>query len=209
MHPLVAVPVDVVGNLRQQNPLPPQDPERLKRERRVHEIEVVALLFRRLQRQAEAGIEVLGAVLALVRDMRRIVDDHVKAGILERHVRIVANHVGLVRRVDVHADDLPLQPPPETAPVDGGVENVHGGLARVEVQHLVEQFGIVAKPDGRKRVVAAECRAVLRLGNANGQGGTVRCHSISVSFRVLRFLFDQKALHLSTPLLGDMWFVLS
>ena len=64
VRPLEAMAVDVIGNLAQQDAFRFQDAVGLRQEGRVQVREVVAGLGRRLQDQAEAGVEILGVVLA-------------------------------------------------------------------------------------------------------------------------------------------------
>jgi len=123
MGPLKAVPVDIVGDLAKQNPFPAQDAIRLLRKRRIEMAEVVTLFERRFQNQAEARVEIFGTVAPLVGNVRRIVDDRVKAAALKRHAHIVADDSGPVPGIDVQADDLPFAPFPETTGIDGGIED--------------------------------------------------------------------------------------
>ena len=76
MRRLVTVPVNIVGDLCQQDSLWPKNPKGFKGKRGIHEVEVIAFFLWRL-RVSQPRVEVLGAILTLVGDMWRIVDDHV------------------------------------------------------------------------------------------------------------------------------------
>lgn len=114
MGPLEPVPMNIVSDLAKENSFPAQDAIGLLHKRRIEMAEVVTLFERRFQNQAKAGVEILGAVASLVRDVRWIVDDRVKAAVLEGHAHVVADDGGTVPGIDVQADDLPSASFPET-----------------------------------------------------------------------------------------------
>ena len=55
-------------------------------------VEVVPRRRRRLQDQTEAGIKILGLVLALVGNVRRVVNHHVEALVSKWHLPVVGHH---------------------------------------------------------------------------------------------------------------------
>ena len=84
MGPQVAVIVNVIGDLAQQDALGFQHAVCFLDERRVSVSERVALFLRGSKAQAESRVEVLGPVSSLVGDVRRVVNDRVEENGAER-----------------------------------------------------------------------------------------------------------------------------
>ena len=120
-------------------------------------------------RRGQPFVEVLNAVFALIRYVRRVVDHHVELFARERHGPVVRNHVRPVLWVDVHADHGPGTADPEAALVDRGVKSAFRSLSGIEVEHLFEKLGVGPVPDGRQRIVGPRRR--LNGGSGSGNRG--------------------------------------
>src|SRR6266404_8424377 len=112
MRPLILMIVNVVGDLAEQNTVGPQDPHCFLNEQRVKIGERIAVLFWRALTQAKPNIEVLLLVLALIWNVRRIIDNHIKDASRKRHSQVVADNRWAMGGRDVHSDDLALGSPP-------------------------------------------------------------------------------------------------
>ena len=82
--PLVAMVMDIVSNLAEQNSLVLQYAVGFLNKRWEGMSEGVALFLRRLFSEAETFVEVFLLIPPLVRDVRRVVDHHVKEVISKR-----------------------------------------------------------------------------------------------------------------------------
>ena len=91
VRPLEAVSVHVVSDFAEKNSLFLQNAMSFSDERRVHVGEVIALFERCLENEAETLVEILGLVLPLIRDVGRIVNDHIEAAVFEGHPSVIAN----------------------------------------------------------------------------------------------------------------------
>src|SRR5712692_541056 len=112
---------------------------------------VISICSRRFEDEPESTIEVFRLVLALIWNMRGIVNNHVKRVVLERHVTVIRNNVRVKLRVNIQTHDLSLAPLPESPDVDGGIENCLRPFSWVKVKHQFQQLGIGSKPNGRER----------------------------------------------------------
>jgi len=171
VRPLILVVVDVVGDLAKQNAFSLQNPICFLDERRECVAEAVPLLFRRSNHKPKPGVEILEIVFALVRNMGRVINNHVDAASPERHRRIVSDDAGFVLTGNVHADDAALAATPESTTIHGRVQDTPRGCARVERKKPFQKFRIIACPYRRER-------AVFRLPKTNG---FLRRHHYSAS----------------------------
>ena len=96
MRPLVTVIVNVVGDLAEENAFRLQDSKSLFNEWRICVREAVAQFLRGTITETKAGVKILGFVFSLIRDMRRIINDHVKRAVREGHSRVIRNNGRLV-----------------------------------------------------------------------------------------------------------------
>lgn len=78
MSPLIAMVVNVIGNLAQQDAFIHQNAMSFGHECRIRVCEAVAMLLWRATAQSEPDIEIFGLVTPLVRDMRRIVNNDIE-----------------------------------------------------------------------------------------------------------------------------------
>ncbi|MBI4479436.1 MAG: hypothetical protein HY651_05395 [Acidobacteria bacterium] len=117
MRPLVAVIVYVVSNLAKENAFWLQDSESLFNKWRVGVRKAVAQFLRGTIAEPEASVKILGFVFSLIRDMGRIINDHVKRAVTEGHSRVIRNNGRLVLQLDVQAYDASLAAAPESASV--------------------------------------------------------------------------------------------
>lgn len=154
VRPLITVVVNIVGNLSEQNPFIPQHSVSLAHEWRERMRERVAVLLRGVKFKAKPLLEILLIVFALIRNMRRIVDDHVITRILKWHVGVVPYHVGVVTWFDVEASHRTLTPPPESSVVYCCVQNFLWAGLGIKIQHSLQQFRVIAEPNGRKWLIS-------------------------------------------------------
>ena len=117
MRPLVTVIVNVVGDLAEENAFRLQDSKSLFNERGISVREVVAQFLWGTITETKAGVKILGFVFPLIRDMGRIINDHVKRAVAEGHSRVIRNNRRLVLLLDVQANDAALAVAPETASI--------------------------------------------------------------------------------------------
>src|SRR5712692_269134 len=153
MRPLILMIVNVVGDLAEQNTVGPQHPYCFFNEQRVKIGEGIAMLFWRALAQAKPSIEVLLLVPALIGNMRRIIDNHIKDASRKRHSHVVANNRWAMGGRYVHPDDLALGPAPKSATVYRGIKDVFWLAVRVEIEHAFQEFAIFAIPNRGDRCV--------------------------------------------------------
>jgi hypothetical protein len=103
--PLVPVVVNVVRYLTHQNALRAQDAKSLPEERWKGVRKRIPVLFRGAHYKPKALVEILSLVLPLIGDMRRVVKDDVEVLVRGKHIRVVADHIRVEARVNVHPDD--------------------------------------------------------------------------------------------------------
>src|SRR3954468_9996185 len=115
--------MNVVGDLAQKHAVIDQHTARLAHECRVRMRKAITMLLGRARTKAEAVIKVLLPIPSLVRDMRRIVNHHVKSTVAERHHRVIAAHCRPVFRIEVEANYRPLAAPPEACAVNCRVKD--------------------------------------------------------------------------------------
>src|ERR1700730_1321450 len=153
MRPLILMIVNVVSYLAEQNTIGLQDPHCFFNELRIKICERIAVLFWRAPAQTKPSIEVLLLVLALIGDMRRIIDDHIKDASRKRHCHVVADNRWAMYCRYVHPDDLALGSAPKSATVYRGIKDVSWLGVRVEIKHAFQEFAIFAIPNRRNRCV--------------------------------------------------------
>jgi hypothetical protein len=90
---------------------------------------------------------------ALIGDMRRIIDDHIKDASRKRHCHVVADNRWAMYCRYVHPDDLALGSAPKSATVYCGIKDVSWLGVRVEIEHAFQEFAIFAIPNRRNRCV--------------------------------------------------------
>src|SRR5437588_12138736 len=100
-------------------------------------------------------IEVFLAVVTLIWDVRRIVDNDIEGRIPEGNVPVVGDDIGIVLGIDIQSDDSAGAPSPKPADVDGCVQYLTGASPRIKFQHFFEQFTIRTAPDRRERLVSS------------------------------------------------------
>jgi hypothetical protein len=144
---LEPVPVNVVCDFAKQNAVLAKDTVRFANEGRVKVREVVAVFQGRLEDQPKASIEILLLILALIGNVRWIIDNHVKAFILERHLAIIGNDVREEFLVNIDAYYLALTALPKATDIDCSVKYQLWPLLRVKSKHALQEFGIRALPD--------------------------------------------------------------
>ncbi len=137
VSPLILVVMNIVSNLAQQNAFGPQNPIGFFEKRRIRVRERVAMFLRRPLAKPEARVEILQSIPPLVRDMWRIVDDHVHNPAPEGHVHVVTDHRRPVATLHIEADHSPLTPSPEAPYVYRGVQDSFGASFRVEPQQAL------------------------------------------------------------------------
>src|SRR5260370_21202153 len=93
--------------------------------------------------------------------MRRIINYHVEAAILEGHSLVVDDHCGTMPLIDIQADDLATNPFPgsmnafpESPRVHSGIKDKSGRLLWVKTKHSFQQIRIGSFPDGRKWLIS-------------------------------------------------------
>jgi len=137
MCPLIPVMMNIVRDLAKQDPLRPQYPVSLSQERWKRVGKSIVILLRGTDDESKAFVEVFGLVLSLVRNVRRIVHNHIKATGPERHISIVTHNIRMTLRVDIETSNWPLSASPKPAAVDCCIQYLLGRTPRVEVQHLL------------------------------------------------------------------------
>lgn len=123
MGPLIAMVVNVIGYLAQQESIRDQHSPCLCHERRVCVSECVPILFGRASPQPKSGVEVFGTIASLIRDMRWIVNNYVELAGPKRHGRVVCTNFRPVSGIDIQPDNRPGCAPPKSTAVDRSVQN--------------------------------------------------------------------------------------
>jgi len=167
MRPLIAMMVNVVRNLTKKNTLRFQNSISFQNERRVGVRKSVSHFFWRPRPQPKPDSEVLLLVSSLVRDVRGIIDDHVKKIVLKWHLGIVSDNARLVRGLYVHADDFAFGSSPESTAVYRGVQNTRRVLPRIELEQPFYQVGIFSGPDRGERCVLSRLRLACHQGGSH------------------------------------------
>lgn len=130
--PLVPVMVDVIGYLAQQYSFGFQDAIGFFYEGWVRVGECISVFLCGPEHQPKTRIEVLRNVSTLVRNVRRIVYNHVEGAVTERHAGVITDNRWPMPCLDVHPNNRARTSPPESAPVDCCVENPFWCLTGVE-----------------------------------------------------------------------------
>ncbi len=112
---------------------------------------VISICSRRFEDEPESTIEVFRLVLALIWNMRGIVNNHVKRVVLERHVAVIRNNVWMKLGINVQTHDLPFAALPESPNIYGCIENRLGPLSWVKVEHHFQKLRIGSKPNRWQR----------------------------------------------------------
>jgi len=152
--PLIPMIVNVVGDLTKQNAAISENSVRFADERWVQVRETMAIPGERLQYQAEARIEILCLVFSLIRDVWRIVNNYVKASVLEGHPPVIGNDVRTETGVDVDAKNFSATSLPESSSIERRIKNRSGAPIRIELKHFFEQFTIRAVPNRGNRLIS-------------------------------------------------------
>lgn len=92
--------------------------------------------------------------------MRRIINYHVETRLAKRHAGVVAYDARAVPHPQIHAHDRTTAVLPESPPTDSRIQNPNWLPLRIETEHLFEENGIFAVPNGRKGTI----RMTLYLG---------------------------------------------
>ena len=92
----------------------------------------------------------------MIRDVRRVVHNHVKTFVPERHLAIIGNHRWPELLVDVDSDHLAIAALPEAPGIYGSVKNPFWPLMRVKAKHAFQKFGIRAFPNRGQRLISSE-----------------------------------------------------
>jgi hypothetical protein len=119
---------------------------------------IVSLFGRGCHDEPEPLVEILSLILALIRDVWRVVDDYVKRSIGKWHVVVIANDIRLMLRINVHAGHGPRTPDPESSAIDRSVKDSPRCLVWVEPKHFLKKLGVSAVPDGWKWIIPGLCR---------------------------------------------------
>ena len=149
VRPLEAMPMNIVGNLAEQDAFGFEDTISFSNKFRVQMGEVISICCRRLDDETESAVEILRLVLALIGYVGRIVDNDVKRAVLERHVAVIADHVRVKLRVNVQPHDLSFAPLPESPNIYCRIQNRLRPFSRIKVEHHLQQLGIGSKPNRR------------------------------------------------------------
>jgi len=160
VSPLVAMVVDIVSNLAEQNPLVLQYAVGFLNKGRVSVSEGVTLFLRRFLSEAETFVEVFLVISPLVRDVRGVVDHHIEEIVSKRRGCIVGHNGGFVLGFNINSDDPAVASPPESTAVDGSIQDSSRMFARIERQHPFEQFSIVPVPHRGDGIVLSCSRTI-------------------------------------------------
>ena len=136
--PLVPVVVNVVGDLAEKNAFFLQYAMRATHEWWERVREGVMIFLRGAQYQTKARIEVFLIVPTLIRNVRRVVHDHIETPVPKWHCCVVAHQARPMPRFDIQSDDRPRAVPPEAPSVNGRIENSPRLSARVEFEHSLK-----------------------------------------------------------------------
>jgi hypothetical protein len=147
VRPLISVVMHVVGDLAEKDPFGSQHTVSLPQERRKGVGKRIVILLGGADDEPEALVEILGLVPSLVWNVRRIVHHHVQTPGPERHAGIVTHNIRVTMRVNIETRDRAFAPAPEPAPIDCCIQDLPGCSSWIETQHLLDEPGIIAKPD--------------------------------------------------------------
>jgi len=136
MRPLVAVMVNIVCYLAEQYALVFENAERLPQKQRKGVGEGVAVLLGGLQDEAESLVEVFFVVLALIRNVWRIIYNDIELAVFkEVHVRVVPNDIWFILWIDVKPNHWALAPPPKPSSIDSGIQNFSRRISGIKLEY--------------------------------------------------------------------------
>lgn len=158
--PLIAMPVDIVGNFAEQDAFLPQYTKGFVQERFERVRQIVAAFDRRLHDKAESILKVFRLIAALVGNVGRIIDYHVERLVVAGHIRVVSQNIRRVRRINIHADYLAVAAAPKTPCIYRCIQDVARGFLWIKAEHLFQQLRIIAVPHGRQRLVGRRRRLI-------------------------------------------------
>ncbi|MCH7477655.1 MAG: hypothetical protein IIA14_06100 [SAR324 cluster bacterium] len=135
---------------------------------------VIAVFRRGFDSQAKPLAEILLAILPLVRNMRRVINHHIKNTGLKRHPHIISDQGRLIVAVNIHPDKRKPASSPKSRPVHGGVQNSLGSRPRIEIKKQIQKLGILPGPKGGQRLVGF----VISVGDETFAGRLHRFSSL-------------------------------